>query len=68
MKNSSISVSVVANEASQIVRFQITIPYSFLMNDNFIEVMQTYSMTDTARWLNALADFIRNHTEGANDG
>lgn len=62
--NNKIQVSVVANETKERIRFSIEIPYSFMMNDNFMEVMKTYSMTDTARWLEALAMLIRNNTEG----
>lgn len=63
-----IEVSVLANETKERIRFNIEIPYSFMMDDNFMEIMKTYSMTDTARWLEALAVFIRNNIEGDSNG
>lgn len=59
-----IEVGMVLNEVKEKIRFEITLPYSFIQNENFMEVMQTYKLTDTARWLEALADFIRLNTEG----
>lgn len=57
-----IEVTVMNNDIIRKYRFTIQIPYSFVENTNFMEVMETYQITDPVGWLEALANFIREKT------
>ncbi len=64
--NKRIETIVIANDVAEKVCFKILIPYSLIQNTNFLEVMETYQLTDPIGWLNALANFIQNQTENNN--
>jgi hypothetical protein len=54
-----IEVAVTNNDITRKYRFTIQIPYSFVEDANFLEIMGAYQITDPIGWLEALANFIR---------
>ena len=66
--DNKIEVTVMNNDVTKKYRFTIQIPYSMIENTNFMEVMETYQITNPVGWLEALANFIRSITEKRNNG
>ena len=62
-----LKVDMAQDDSEQKLRLIVTIDYALIKNENFLEVMGSYQLSDPASWLNALADFIL-RTQGDQNG
>lgn len=63
-----INVSVVISDATEKCRFVIEIPTYLIKNENFLEVMEGYRLSDPVGWLEGLTYFIRQTIKESQNG